>query len=247
MSIRGVQAAAATKAPSHSAKLVMFILGHRHNYKTGDCYPSIRRIALESGLSVKSVTTALKDLVDLGLIKKKKRQKLGGNPHETSNSYFLVFLENAPVEQLDLFPEDGDAAPAAPRGAEAASTKREGSSSLRKEDSTRAKRKRSQRPAPKRRVDDWKPTAKDIMFATASGFTEPEAKELVLDFIDFWTSEGEVKASWSATWQRWVRKRAHAKESGDGKRTSTAGRGAERLDRFRRFDAAVRKGPKPSG
>lgn len=260
MSIRAMNAAIVTDAPTDAAKLVMFVLAHHHNHETGACFPSVRRVAKESGLSERGVRLGMAALVEAGLIRKRRATKMGANPFETSNHYELLFLRNAPAEQQDLFAaleaEAAAEAPkgrnTAPRGAERRAANKElkgkESSSLRSEDA-RAKPKRSHRAAPRRRIDeDWSPGTKERKFAADAGFSDPEIDAMAADFVRFWLSEGETKASWTATWYRWVDKRARAKkELADGQGTqhrsaSLGGRGAQRLENLRRFDTAVRRG-----
>lgn len=55
---------------------------------------------------------------------------------------------------------------------------------------------------------DWKPSADNIAYAAAEGFTEPETQRIAETFRDYWTSaagKGATKLDWSAAWRNWVR------------------------------------------
>lgn len=68
----------------------LFLLKHL-NGKTGECYPSVKRLAKESGYCIITVRKAIKELENAGLIKKISRflsGDLGGR--QTSNQYNIL-------------------------------------------------------------------------------------------------------------------------------------------------------------
>lgn len=81
----------ATRTDLHPrAKVVALVLGSRHNGKTGQCTPGLkRRIAPEAGLTKRTAERAIQDLRAAGLIHITVRQK-GDGAGRTSNSYALL-------------------------------------------------------------------------------------------------------------------------------------------------------------
>lgn len=73
-----------------SAKAVLVfsnLLSHM-NYKTGECWPSLKLIAKECKLSVSSVQRGLKELLTAGLVKKSSRYRSDNS--QTSNLYTII-------------------------------------------------------------------------------------------------------------------------------------------------------------
>ncbi len=71
---------------SHRAKAVLFYLKD-HADNEGKCWPGIRTIAGELGLSRSTVKRALGELVEKGVVEKAKRWR--GNGGLTSNLYWV--------------------------------------------------------------------------------------------------------------------------------------------------------------
>ena len=80
MSIAMIQAFKKTKLKP-TERLVAFMLADHHNDHTGRCHPSVRLLAEETGLTVRSVITALQKLADAGYITKQETDKTGQNRH----------------------------------------------------------------------------------------------------------------------------------------------------------------------
>ena len=72
---------------SHRAKSVYMYLKDRADSE-GRCWPAIRTIALELGLSRSTVKRALHDLERHGYLKKASRQRANGS--STSNLYTVI-------------------------------------------------------------------------------------------------------------------------------------------------------------
>ncbi|MFI3327091.1 MAG: helix-turn-helix domain-containing protein [Clostridia bacterium] len=68
------------------AKIVYMNLKDRAD-KEGKCFPSVKRIAKDTSLSVSTVKRAIADLIGCGLIAKKARFRDNGS--RSSNDYFL--------------------------------------------------------------------------------------------------------------------------------------------------------------
>lgn len=73
---------------SSKAVLVFSILLSHMNYKTKECWPSLRKIAAECCISVSSVQRGIKELLTAGLIGKKARYR--DNNSQTSNLYIII-------------------------------------------------------------------------------------------------------------------------------------------------------------
>ena len=80
MSIAMIQAFKATKLKP-TERLVAFMLADHMNEQTGRCHPSVRLLAEETGLTVRSVITAIQKLADSGHITKRETDKIGQNRH----------------------------------------------------------------------------------------------------------------------------------------------------------------------
>lgn len=72
---------------SHRAKAVLFYLKD-HVDSEGKCWPGIRTIAGELGLSRSTVKRALGELVEVGVVEKERRWRENGS--FTSNLYRIV-------------------------------------------------------------------------------------------------------------------------------------------------------------
>ena len=99
MSIRAVEAAILTDAPTASAKAVMVALGYSHNQETGLCCPGRLRIAQLSGLKTRTIYDAIKALVeaDPPLIRVVERRR--ADKTRTSDSYVLLFATPEAIQQ----------------------------------------------------------------------------------------------------------------------------------------------------
>jgi hypothetical protein len=76
---------------SMTERLVLIALCHRHNKKTGQCYPAIKTLCEYTGCSESTVQRSLKKLSATGLIVVRKRTQ---NGRQTSNQYFLFGVPN---------------------------------------------------------------------------------------------------------------------------------------------------------
>ena len=72
---------------SCKAKQIYTYLAHRSN-RENTCFPGLKRIAKECGMSLSSVQRALNELVSEGLLKKLARYRYDGS--QTTNLYVLI-------------------------------------------------------------------------------------------------------------------------------------------------------------
>lgn len=72
-----------------AAKIVLYWIADHHNGETGQCNPSIKRLAECCEMSRRSVENHIAALVDAGMVKVKNAYRENGG--KTSNSYTLCF------------------------------------------------------------------------------------------------------------------------------------------------------------
>lgn len=86
-------------------KLVLLCLADHHNGETGDCYPSVKRVADWCGIGTATVNRTLAKLSDLGLVTVITRTN---NGIRTSNQYDLALdhSDRAPLSQRSTNQED---------------------------------------------------------------------------------------------------------------------------------------------
>ena len=73
-------------------KIVLYWIADHHNETTGDCFPSIARLAQLADMSGRSVENQIAKLEALGLVKRQERHRETGG--KTSNGYVLKLSEN---------------------------------------------------------------------------------------------------------------------------------------------------------
>lgn len=75
-----------TEELPHRAKAVYMYLKDRSN-RTGECWPGINTIAADLGLSRSTVKRAIRDLTQIGFLKKEQRYRENGS--NSSNLYMV--------------------------------------------------------------------------------------------------------------------------------------------------------------
>ncbi len=258
MSHQAVTAAVLTPAPSNACKLVMLILAHHHNAITGRCFPSMRRVAIGTGLDPTSVKRAMKLLVEAKLIERKVSKKPGtADFHRSSYRYDLLFMRNVPEQaMLDL----GEGV--APDGEGMAPPKQEAnhpSAPLRSAEGNAPAAKKPRRkalPRGTRIKPDWKPTADQISYAVSTDrpgkpIAPEEVPRMAADFRDHWLQSSlrsAIKVDWNAAWQLWCRRQHDERKTPDGtgqsnRTTGAGGRSGQQRDRIgSAVDAATKAG-----
>ena len=73
-----------------AAKLVMWTLYRMRDKSTNVCYPTIRQISKQWGLSTKTVSKALKDLEQGGFISIKPSRRMRSNPKHRPNHVYTI-------------------------------------------------------------------------------------------------------------------------------------------------------------
>lgn len=87
MSVQCISAAFAYEAPSPTCKLVLLALANYAD-ENRQCFPPVKRIAKETGLSERAVRNAIKSLMDCGAIEKQERRRANGT--QTSDLFTLT-------------------------------------------------------------------------------------------------------------------------------------------------------------
>jgi hypothetical protein len=106
MSIAMIQAFKATTLKP-TERLVAFMLADHMNDQTKRCHPSVRLLAKETGLTVRSVITSIQKLADSGYITKQETDKTGQNRH------YILHPENGmkavkEIHRCSTFTGEGD-------------------------------------------------------------------------------------------------------------------------------------------
>ncbi len=222
MSYQASDWAMAQRVDNPSAKLVLLVLAHHLNTKTGRCFPSIATIARETGLSDRGIRNAIARLVQQGLV------ELRGST--TRRHYHLNVAAPAPGADVSRETPAPDAASKVPAPAHAAATaanaaghsgtpcrltckehanNREGESALPPDVIGNAKTKAARLPGKgpiqaTRLQADWQPSPDGVAHAQREHPDLDWQRELRA-FRDYWVAKpnGE-SADWEASWRRWL-------------------------------------------
>lgn len=92
MSVQSISAAFAYSAPSPTAKLVLLALANYAD-ENDQCFPSVRRISSETGLSERAVRNAIKALTDCRAVTKEARRRRDGTQ---TTDLFTLNIQAAP-------------------------------------------------------------------------------------------------------------------------------------------------------
>lgn len=189
---------------SPTAKFVLIVLADAHNGHTGECFPSLARIAETTGFSVSTVKYAIRDLEAAALISRHVENDPNGR---TRGVQYVLSLPEGRGQQVT------------PRGQ---MTTGEGSSDEGGRGHMTPPHKDNRKIEPEREPDvaramrlpaDWEASDPFIEFAITEGLTHDETRRLVEPvFRDYWVSLGAQqrgrKSDWLACWRNWVRRDA---------------------------------------
>lgn len=208
---------------SPTSKFVLIVLADAHNGHSGECFPSIARIAETTGFSESTVKYAVRDLEEKGLLKRDIQHDPNGRTKGVN--YVLTIPEPRGQEQT-------------PRGH---LTRGEGSSDEggrghltppHKEEPENRTGKRTKEERATRLPADWTAPTAFIDFAIDEGFTHDDiTRRIEPTFRDHWIAASGAssrKADWFATWRNWVRRDAQ-RRPGAGPRQAHAS-GNQRSD-----------------
>jgi hypothetical protein len=219
MSLRATAWAWTQKAPTHGAKLVLLALAD-HADEIGLCWPSLERVASMTGLSVRAVRMALRDLEASVMITTDQNRGRG------NTSRYALCINGAavnPAKPSGFTPEKEEAvAGFDPEENRQMATENRQSTTQNRQSTTENRKQLPPEPsepsgtikepsvrARGARLDaDWWPTPSDQTFARDLGLDPMITAD---SFRDYWTARtgaGASKLDWSATWRNWCRRDA---------------------------------------
>lgn len=230
MSVQAITAAFAVQGVSPSEKLLLLALA---NYAdaSGQCFPSQVTLTHDTGLSERTIRTALGNLKALGLVQIERRNRANGS--RTSSKVTLTLP--AMVAARDVKPTGKirqayrQSSPNLPANV-APPTTFEPSEEPSEEPIEAAQAQPKAKPDLKgtRLPDDWTPQFAEIAFAKQHGMTLEEITLETDKFRDFWHAKpgaGGRKSDWPATWRNWCRNRRSGPRVAGGSRSSGYGQG----------------------
>lgn len=88
MSVHAMSAAWRLTTPSPTCKLVLLALANYAD-EENKCFPSVKKIATETGLSDRAVRNSIKQLIEAGVVEKAERRRANGT--QTSDEFRLCF------------------------------------------------------------------------------------------------------------------------------------------------------------
>jgi hypothetical protein len=201
MSLSATAWAMKVEGLSPTAKFVLVVLADAHNGHSGDCFPSIARIAETTGYGESTVKYAIRDLEAGGLLRRETQTDHNGR---TKGVQYCLSIGDGRGHQPtpgghmtggEGSPDDGGRGHMTPPH---------------KEEPEKGTGKRTGEARALRLPPDWIAPDPFIEFAITEGLTNDEARRLVEpQFRDYWVSARDgAKRDWSATWRNWVRRDA---------------------------------------
>lgn len=167
-----------------------------HDVPAGGVVTGYPALAAQTGLSVKSVRTAIKHLKSTGEV-----------AVNSTTKFSIITMTNwEAYQQEGSQPALQGAGKGQATGSQGATSK-EGKKERKKEVLDARVKTR-----PSRIPDDWQP---DEVFAQREGIGRERTKREADKFRDYWRSQpGQkgVKTDWPATWRNWVRKAAESRQ-----------------------------------
>lgn len=222
MSVLAIGAAIALRGVTPSEKLLLLVLANYANPETGECYPSQRRLADDTGLTDRTIRTVFKALEDKGLVDRSERRRDDGSRRSD-----VIVLR---LEQPEMISGGAEIDRKAnrkpfPGGAETVSGKAEIISALetspnRQEEPPIASaigRARGSRRCPA----DWMPDQKTFNVGVSAGLS---AADITAELTKFRDHEfAKPKTEWAATFRNWLRTAAEGKQRNERNRNSGSG------------------------
>ena len=198
-----------------ATKIVLYWLADHHNSETGDCFPSMGKLAEECEMNRSTVQEHLKKLEAAGLIQRIARTRENGS--KTSNAYALILQDggnSANGWRKNRQGHGGNSAnhnlgsnnPLEPDGSKVPVT---GEADLFAADAEDQKQRRN--PEAQKLPFSWVPSEADKTYALKQGLTDQEISEIAEAFLVYFT-EGKRKndkrtfKGWQQSWQGWVRR-----------------------------------------
>lgn len=185
MSLEAISWAFAQPLPP-TQKLVLLSLADHHNAKTGQCNPSIARIADRTGLGRRTIVRALAGLGDADLVQKEKRTGKRSN-------YILTGVTVAPHQcQIGTTP--------VPEWHHTSATAAHGTS---KEQGKNPKGTGKAKPKVAM-IEGWVAPDAELEWAREA-YPHLDLDHETDKFIDYFMSKGEKRVAWNLSWRNWIR------------------------------------------
>ncbi|WP_073010464.1 helix-turn-helix domain-containing protein [Roseibium suaedae] len=190
-------------------KLILLSIADRAS-EDHTCWPSIRRLCDDCGMSRSTVIRAIAALCERGLLSKADRFD---NGKQISSIYHLVGVkdrhsEDASASKEGCHPDTGEGVTVTPGGChpDTRGVSPRHTEPLIEPLNEPKKRKPAVSQKGTRLSPDWVPSSKNIDDAQAKGMTPDEVRHEAEQFRDYWISKpgaGGCKLDWDATWRNW--------------------------------------------
>lgn len=230
MSVQAITAAFAVQGVSPSEKLLLLALA---NYADSDfeCWPSQKTLTFDTGLSERTIRTAMGSLEGAGLISRERQNRPNGS--RTSD---LITLTLPAITAVRSEAPTGkkrhtyrQSSPDLPANVAPLTTLEPSVEPLGKIlEAAQAQPQAKPDPKGTRLPDDWTPQLAETAFAKQQGMTLEEIALEADKFRDFWHAKpgsGGRKSDWPATWRNWCRNRRSGPRVAGGPRSGGYGQG----------------------
>ena len=180
-----------------ASKIVLYWLADHHNGETGQCNPSISRLAKCCEMSRRSVENNLQSLQEAGLIKIINRFREQGG--KTSNIYTLCMVgsDTQNLRMGSAKSAHGDTQNLRMKNLGTLNLGIEQEGDL--ENPTKSKQKRNTRIS-----DDWQLSERNIQDAQSRQFSEKDISHEASQFRDYHLAKGSTYKDWDAAWRTWL-------------------------------------------
>ena len=209
MSVQAITWAFKSQPKTSSMKLVLLVLGNFADAH-GVAYPGQKKIALETGLSVRTVNSALASLEDDGFINRERRSRSDGT---RSSDLYTLNLDN--VQNLQVGHEDNMQMTTRQHAKFAYQYKPNGLSEPVREPLERAREPTKR----KTRIDpDQEINQKQTEYAESKGLWKLALVDEWDRFKNYHIMHDNKFVDWNRAWYNWVtspyRKASHGNQSG---------------------------------
>lgn len=193
MSLQAMLAAIEMADLAPNEKLLLIVLGS-YSDQAWECWPSVKRLSANTGMSPRTVTGTLSRLEERGLLRRDERWRKDGS--RMSNLIKLLFAPPA----NSAWGDDVEAAPSVrARRTPPANPAGHETSIAKTEENQGSSARGSRLP------EGWEPEPNIAMII---GLTDVEAADQLERFRDYWTAQPGArgrKSDWTATWRNWCR------------------------------------------
>jgi len=175
-------------------KLILLAIADRHNADTGECYPTLGRIADDTCMSRDTVKRATAAIVEKGII---SRSLVSDSSGRVLGYKYHIKIDTG----AEITPEGAHSTPPPVHTAPP-----EGGVQHPKLLKETIKRNKEDIALATRLPDDWQPSDSDIDFAISLDVDYRREADI---FRDYWIAQAGAKgrkANWQSTWRNWIRR-----------------------------------------